>query len=90
MKWTHGAGRELALEAEIRQLREQLARIEEQFRIAQTQLIHSQRLAQVGSWERDLATGKVLWSDEMYRICVGQLAIQVFKIYNSEIEEDFR
>jgi PAS domain S-box-containing protein len=62
------ATRELALEAEIRQLREQLDRLEEQFRTKQSQLVDSQRLAQVGSWERDPATGKVLWSDEMYRI----------------------
>jgi PAS domain S-box-containing protein len=60
--------REIALEAEIRQLREQLARLEDQFRINQGHLIASQRLAHVGSWERDLATGSVLWSDEMYRI----------------------
>jgi PAS domain S-box-containing protein len=62
------APRELALEAEIAHLREQLARLEEQFRINQAQLTESQRLAQVGSWERDVATGEVRWSDEMYRI----------------------
>jgi PAS domain S-box-containing protein len=62
------APREIALEAEILQLREQLAWLEEQFRINQTQLIDSQRLAHVGSWERDLITGQVRWSDQMYRI----------------------
>jgi PAS domain S-box-containing protein len=58
----------LAPEAEIRQLREQLARLEEQYRVRDRQLIDSQRLAKVGSWERDVVTGEVLWSDEMYRI----------------------
>ncbi len=31
-------------------------------------LEESQRLARVGSWELDLETGDVTWSDEMYRI----------------------
>jgi PAS domain S-box-containing protein len=62
------APRELALEAEILQLRAQLALLEDKFRINRAQLIDSQRLAQVGSWERDLATAEVSWSDEMYRI----------------------
>ncbi len=32
------------------------------------QLGESQRIAHIGSWERDLATGRAEWSDEMYRI----------------------
>jgi PAS domain S-box-containing protein len=32
------------------------------------QLAEAQRLARLGSWEWDVATGNVLWSDEMYRI----------------------
>jgi PAS domain S-box-containing protein len=43
-------------------------RVEEQLRSNQAQLIDSQRLANVGSWERDVASGKVRWSDQMYRI----------------------
>ncbi|HKE25199.1 MAG TPA: PAS domain-containing protein [Bryobacteraceae bacterium] len=43
-------------------------RVEEQLRCNQAQLIDSQRLANVGSWERDVATGKLRWSDQMYRI----------------------
>ena len=39
-----------------------------QLRSNQTQLLDSQRLANVGSWERDVATGRVRWSDQMYRI----------------------
>jgi two-component system, cell cycle sensor histidine kinase and response regulator CckA len=35
---------------------------------AQIQLIESQRLAKVGSWELDIATGRTRWSDEWYRI----------------------
>jgi diguanylate cyclase (GGDEF)-like protein/PAS domain S-box-containing protein len=34
----------------------------------EAQLVDAQRLAHLGSWEWDLATDEVLWSDEMYRI----------------------
>ena len=43
-------------------------RVEEQLRSNQTQLMDSQRLAKVGSWELDVATRKTRWSDEWYRI----------------------
>ena len=42
--------------------------IQEHLRRKQARLAHSQRLAHVGSWEVDVDTGKVRWSDEMYRI----------------------
>jgi diguanylate cyclase (GGDEF)-like protein/PAS domain S-box-containing protein len=34
----------------------------------EAQLVDAQRLAHLGSWEWDLATDEVRWSDEMYRI----------------------
>ena len=34
----------------------------------EAQLVDAQRLAHLGSWEWDLATGEVRWSDEMFRI----------------------
>ena len=34
----------------------------------EAQLAEAQRLAHVGSWERDIATGRLTWSDELYRI----------------------
>ena len=34
----------------------------------EAQLAEAQRLAHVGSWERDIATGRLTWSDEQYRI----------------------
>ena len=43
-------------------------RAEDELRSNQAQLLDSQRLANVGSWDRDVATGKVRWSDQMYRI----------------------
>jgi len=43
-------------------------RVEDELRSNQAQLMDSQRLAKVGSWDREIATGQVRWSDEMYRI----------------------
>ncbi len=37
-------------------------------RASEAQLAAAQRIARVGSWWRDLATGEVSWSGEMYRI----------------------
>ena len=42
--------------------------VEAQLRSNQTQLVDSQRLATVGSWELDIATRTTRWSDEWYRI----------------------
>jgi signal transduction histidine kinase len=42
--------------------------IEDQLRRSRDNLNRAQRLAKVGSFERDLRTGDVFWSDEIYRI----------------------
>jgi two-component system, cell cycle sensor histidine kinase and response regulator CckA len=42
--------------------------IEERMRASESRLLKAQRLAKVGSWERDLAAERILWSDEMHRI----------------------
>jgi|GEM_PF-798127 len=41
---------------------------EEKIRQCETRLIEAQEVAKVGSWETDLVTLKVIWSDETYRI----------------------
>jgi diguanylate cyclase (GGDEF)-like protein/PAS domain S-box-containing protein len=43
-------------------------RAEDSLAERETQLVDAQRLARLGSWEWDMATGQVLWSDEMFRI----------------------
>ncbi|MBI5598390.1 MAG: EAL domain-containing protein [Deltaproteobacteria bacterium] len=35
---------------------------------SEARLKEAQRMAHLGNWERDMATGKLFWSDEMYRI----------------------
>jgi len=41
---------------------------EEILREREKQLAESQRIAHIGSWEHNLTTGKVVWSDELFRI----------------------
>jgi PAS domain S-box-containing protein len=60
---------------ELTQANERLAaevderrRIERALRRSDAQLEEAQELARVGSWEWDMRTGVVSWSDEMYRI----------------------
>ena len=45
-----------------------LRRALERLRASEMRLINAQRLARVGSWERELETDKSEWSDEMFRI----------------------
>ncbi|HEY3441122.1 MAG TPA: ABC transporter substrate binding protein [Paludibaculum sp.] len=43
-------------------------RAEVELRSSQAQLQRSQEIARLGSWEREISTGKLQWSDEVYRI----------------------
>jgi PAS domain S-box-containing protein len=43
-------------------------RTEAELKKHETQLLNAQRLAQLGSWERDLATGAISWSEELYHM----------------------
>ncbi len=56
----------------IKQLRESEARIQEladlTLQQSERQLKEAQSIAHVGSWDYNLATGQLTWSDELYRI----------------------
>ncbi len=41
---------------------------EHKLRVSERRLEEAQSVAHIGSWERDLATGELLWSDETFRI----------------------
>jgi PAS domain S-box-containing protein len=41
---------------------------EQQLRASEVRLLEAQRLAKAGNWELDLETGKIHWSDEVFRI----------------------
>src|SRR6202790_1068613 len=43
-------------------------RAEEALKESQRRLEEAQRIAHVGHWDRDLETGRITWSDEIYRI----------------------
>jgi PAS domain S-box-containing protein len=43
-------------------------RAEEALRWSEASLAEAQRMAHLGSWERDIETGRATWSDELYRI----------------------
>jgi PAS domain S-box-containing protein len=60
-------GRPVEVLGVTRDISEQLA-AEEEIRRSREALIDTQRIAHVGSWERDLSTGALTWSDEVYRI----------------------
>lgn len=61
--------RELQDELSARQQAEtEQRRLKEQLETERTRLVEAQTVAKVGSWETDLATGAVIWSDETYRI----------------------
>ncbi len=42
---------------------------EEELKWIQMNLTEAQRVANLGSWERDIETGLTYWSDEFFRIC---------------------
>jgi PAS domain S-box-containing protein len=47
----------------------------ESLRRSEAHLLAAQRIAALGSWEYELATGTVIWSDEVYRIYGRDLAL---------------
>jgi len=56
------------------------------------QLAESQRIAHIGSWEHNLATGEVVWSDELFRL-LGldpKKASGDFKVFFEMIHPDDR
>ena len=60
-------GRPLYFIAQIQDITDR-KRIEVTLRAREASLTEAQRIATLGSWEIDLITGEMHWSDEMYRI----------------------
>jgi PAS domain S-box-containing protein len=54
--------------ADLTQENRERRQAEEQLRKSQSQLAQAQQIARMGSWEWDLATDKVTWSEEMLRL----------------------
>ena len=70
MAWqlVRGYQRTLALVAVEHRLDEALFREAEGLRESSRRLNEAQRLARVGSWELDLVSGRLTWSDEIFRL----------------------
>ncbi len=65
-------------------------RSEEELRRSRTHLEEAQRVAGVGSWEWDMASGTIFWSEELYRLnrrdpCLGPPSYQeMLQMYEPE------
>lgn len=46
----------------------ELKRVEQELRESRVRLVEAQRIGNMGSWERDLNKGELIWSDQVYRI----------------------
>jgi diguanylate cyclase (GGDEF)-like protein/PAS domain S-box-containing protein len=59
---------------------------------SEAQLSEAQRLARLGSWEWDLRTGEVLWSDELQRLTGMQdvTDVRAFARYLAVVDEEHR
>lgn len=57
-----------ALEARVLERTAELRATNEQLSTTTAQLTNAQRITRVGSWELDVPTGSVRWSDELFRI----------------------
>ncbi len=62
------ADREIVGFAKITRDLTERRRNEEALRKREHQLLETQRLAGLGSWDLDISTGQVTWTDELYRI----------------------
>lgn len=62
-----GAGPVVGLRGTVLDITEQRA-TREALRAHETQLQEAQRVAHVGSWDRILKTGAIVWSEELYRM----------------------
>src|SRR5687768_15463195 len=63
------AAKQLAtLDAAVRTSEREQLHLAEQLELARSRLAATQRLAKVGSWETDLSTMSMIWSEETHRI----------------------
>ncbi|MDM7942188.1 MAG: ATP-binding protein [Hydrogenophaga sp.] len=58
---------------------------------SETRLKEAQRLARVGSWKREIASGELVWSDEIFRIFeVNPTVKPTYKIFITGVHPDDR
>jgi PAS domain S-box-containing protein len=70
----------------------EIKRAEEALRESEARLVNAQRIARLGNWDRDIATGEVHWSDQVYDIFAvtpGQFA-GTYEAFLARIHPDDR
>jgi PAS domain S-box-containing protein len=63
----------------------------EKLQLSERRLAEAQQVAHIGSWERDLRTNEIIWSDELYRLFglpVNQGSITYGQIMNHILPQD--
>jgi len=60
--------RQAAAQLELRRTIDAQRTSEQSLRASERRLVEAQRVARIGSWEWDLATDVITWSDEHYRL----------------------
>jgi PAS domain S-box-containing protein len=64
----HTRGVQEELEQRVRERTRMLEEANQQLRSSQDRLLEAQRVASVGSWEWDIGSDQVWWSEELYRL----------------------
>jgi PAS domain S-box-containing protein len=84
-------GRVTAAVAVLSDITERL-RAEEALRASQASLARAQEVAQLGDWDRDLRTGYIRWSDEVYRIfgLTPSTVVDTFEAVQQRVHPDDR
>jgi PAS domain-containing protein len=70
----------------------EIKRAEEAVRESEARLVNAQRIARLGNWDRDIATGEVHWSDQVYdlfAVAPGQFA-RTYEAFLDRIHPDDR
>lgn len=65
---TNAAGQPIGVASLVQDVTER-RRAEEALSRSEARLKEAQQIAQMGSWEKDLSTGTLIWSEEVHRIC---------------------
>lgn len=79
------------LEARVRERTGELLRVLTDLEESQARLAEAQQVARIGSWQWDIATNEVQWSDELYRITGLPLGSPLsYETYLSTVHPDER
>ncbi len=98
-RWVHGIGqlqyddngKVIFIMGAIQDITER-KNAEKELKLSESRLYEAQHLAHIGNWEYDLKSGKVYWSDEVYRIFgfePGQMEVDL-ELFLSKVDSEER